>query len=165
MSGLLRRILSLDVLKSKLIVGRFLSSGSTFKLPEPTWSVEDLGLSKQHTPVSEEELRKLAKRAMLDFGQLDEKKREQLKQDLGNMMHIIQQVSSFEYSTDVALDASDMYDKPRGVKTAPLRDDSSDKQDKEQEDEAKQVWDSLLKVKATARMGAHSYFSIETKRE
>lgn len=148
---------------------RLLSSGaadkpttSSYKLPEPTWSISDLELSKQHEPISEEELQQLAKRALLDMDQLEDAQRQQLRQDLGNLMHVIEQVQSFDHGDSELTDA-DIYDKPRGVTVAPLREDETE-QDEQLDETAKKVWDSFLEPNTTKK-GAHSYFSIDTKRK
>ena len=154
------------------------SASSSFQLPDPTWPLQDLGLSKHHPPISETELKKLAKRALLDLHPFDDTDnnttgttREQLRQDLGNMMHMIEQVQSFEFNTKDARfleDQADIYDKPRGVVAAPLRrdiDDGVDGSRKEEEEiQAKEVFESFLQPQTT-KVGAHNYFSIETKQE
>lgn len=124
----------------------------------------DLELSKQHEPVSEEELRKLAKRALLDMDQLDDKTRQKLRQDLGNMMHMIAKVQSFQSDDWDALSDVDLYDKPRGVTAAPLREDVEESSDHRRDEIAEHVWDSFLKPN-TAQVGAFNYFSIETKKD
>lgn len=163
------------------------SSSSSFQLPEATWSLKDLELSKQHEPISDTELQKLAKRALLDLDSLHNDNtekgrtasRKQLRQDLGNMMHMIEQVQSFDFDNtsrkDMAFSEADIYDKPRGVVAAPLRrDDVDDKGDndnnddekesaKRKEEEEKQtsrrVFENFLRPRE------NNYFSIETKRE
>jgi hypothetical protein len=136
-----------------------------FRLPEPTWSVQDLELSKQHPPISVVELEKLAKRALLDLSHLDESTRDDLRQDVGNMMHMIGQVQSFRQN-DKGIDElsdGDIYDKPRGVTTAPLRKDG-DSCNKDTKVDHDQVCEKFLRPQTT-KIGAHDYFSIETKRE
>jgi hypothetical protein len=140
------------------------SKPSYNELPPPTWSISSLKLDQQHAPVSEEELSILAKRALINLPsddksshQLDTK---QLRQDLGNMIHMIQQVQDF--ATDTAgLTDEHIYDRPRGVTSAPVRRTSSTT---EEDQEAEQVWDSLLKPKTTP-VGAHPYFVIATNIE
>lgn len=124
--------------------------------PDPTWSIQSLQLDKQHPPVSDQELYKLARLALLDVSTMDEPR---LKQDLGNMMHMIQQVQSFQSREQ--LTEFDLYDRPRGVTAAPVRDNSMSEKE---ETEGKRVWESFLKHKTT-RVGAHSYFAIATKME
>jgi Asp-tRNA(Asn)/Glu-tRNA(Gln) amidotransferase C subunit len=139
------------------------TTSTPFRLPEPTWSVQDLELSKQHPPISEVELEKLAKRALLDLYHLDESTRNDLRQDLGNMMHMIEQVKSFRHNDkDIEWSDSDIYDKPRGVTAAPLRKDADTSKDTEAEHDP--VWEKFLKPQTT-KVGAHDYFIIETKRE
>lgn len=136
-------------------------------IPEPTWSVADLELDQQHAPVSEQELRKLAKRALLDMDQLDDNTRQQLRQDVGNMMHMLAQVQSFDFGEESTLTDADIYDKPRGVTKAPLRKDAEEanEKDKRRDDKvAENVYKSFLQPN-TIQVGAFDYFSIETKRE
>ena len=133
----------------------------SYRLPNPTWSVQDLELSKQHEPISQIELERLAKRAVLDLNQLDESTRNQLCQDLGNMMHMIEQVLSFQHNDEHVVE-SVIYDAPRGVTAAPLRKDSDN--DGDTVEDYKQVWESFLKPQTT-KIGAHDYFSIETDRK
>lgn len=104
------------------------------QVPPPTWSIASLELHKQHPPISSSELDVLAKRAviLIDPGPL----REQLCQDLGNMMHMINKVQDFVHVDDqnsnssgnqsTANHCSDqeatwLYDVPRGVTVAPFR--------------------------------------------
>lgn len=124
----------------------------SIKIPPPTWSIASLELDANHPPVSDETLQKLAKLSLLDVHQLHTA---QLKQDLGNMMHLISIVQ--EFASDLPANEYDMYDRPRGVTTAPVRDDSVD----DNNGHAKQVWESLLKPKTTKR-GGHDYFVIKT---
>ena len=191
------------------------SRASSFRLPDPTWSLQDLELSKQHAPISDAELQILAKRALLDVGTTttpttttassttanllkeddndddgggaSSTTRKQLCQDLGNMMHMIEQLVSFNFDDTKAtsnnnnnrvLVERDLYDTPRGVLTAPLRRDKTSNQvdDREirslntiwgeqqetEEQEAKRVFESFLQPQTT-KVGAHNYFSIETK--
>ena len=165
------------------------SKPSSFQLPDPTWSLQELELSKQHAPISDTELQTLAKRALLDLTSLDEKltttttassttTREQLRQDLGNMMHMIEQVQSFDFdkmdannndTKSLLEDQASIYDTPRGVVAAPLRPDNNNDDSEESiveaeenQKEAKRVFESFLQPQTT-KVGAHNYFSIETK--
>ena len=126
-------------------------------IPTPTWSVDSLELGKKHPPVSQQELQQLSKRALLDTRHLPVS---ELRQDLGNMLHMIRQVQSFQPSEE--LSDVDLYDVPRGVKATPLRKDDKEG-DKRNVKEEKQVWESFLKPKTTS-VGAHSYFVIATRK-
>jgi hypothetical protein len=135
------------------------------ELPPPSWSIASLELDKQHKPVSEEELEVLAKRALIELpkdnvssANLDT---DQLRQDLGNMLHMVRQVQGFASDDSEALSSEDVYDAPRGVRSAPVRRHGSTE---EEEREAEQVWKSLLETK-TSLVGAHPYFVIATKEE
>jgi len=126
-------------------------------IPDATWSVESLELGKKHPPVSQQELERLAKRALLDVRHLPV---EDLRQDLGNMLHMIRQVQSFQPTEE--LNEVDLYDVPRGVQATPLRKDDEETDERVIQQE-KQVWESFLKPKTTM-VGAHSYFVIATRR-
>ena len=135
------------------------------ELPPPSWSIASLELDKQHEPISEEELEVLAKRALIELPQdnvsspnLDT---DQLRQDLGNMLHMVRKVQDFASDDSEALSGEDIYDAPRGVRSAPVRRHGSTE---EEDREAEQVWKSLLEPK-TSLVGAHPYFVIATKEE
>lgn len=138
-------------------------SSSYTKLPSPTWSISSLQMDQKHEPISREELSVLAKRALISVPLLDSMNRtDALRQDLGNMIHMIRQVQDFAAAEKEILSDTDVYDKPRGVTAAPTR--SKDCCSALDEKEAKQVWDSFLKPKTTT-VGAHAYFAIATKKE
>jgi len=160
--------------------GQYYRSLSSYKLPEPTWSLSDLELSKQHDPVTQQELQVLAKRALLHVP-FNEKDSYKLRQELGNMMHMIQQVSLFDFDkhnnniyndndNETQEKEINLYDKPRGVTGAPFRSDEKNAivtkphEGEEEEKESEQVFASFLQPQ-TVKVGAHNYFCIETKRE
>ena len=157
-------------------------------IPEPTWSIAELGLTpdpEKVPPISDEELQKLCKRALLHFTP-EELESSSIRQDLANMMHMINQLQEFhddnlEGDIDTDMDHVMIYDHVRGVTSAPLRDDpivttggSGDDdaevvQAKAKEEEydahqAKQVWENMLQPKTIRRGGGHEYFSIVTQR-
>jgi hypothetical protein len=138
------------------------------ELPSPTWSIGDLQLDQKHEPVSITELAVLAKRALISLPLLDSMKRtDQLRQDLGNMLHMIRQVQGFAETAEESLTDADIYDRPRGVRAAPVRGVHGDENEARvtlEQEEARQVWETLLKPKTTA-LGSHSYFVIATHRE
>lgn len=129
------------------------------EIPEPTWSIKDLQLSSCKDPVSMEELERLALKSLLDLSKLQDP--DALRNDLSNMLHCLEQVRhvSLPELTD-----EEVYDVPRGVTAAPLRNSRDDVWEKKDQEEAKQVWESLLHKK-TIQRGAHSYFSVVTKRD
>ena len=162
------------------------SSLSSPIIPAPTWSLQSLELSQTHAPISDLELSRLTKRAVIDLtAAMDSHhtttngsiSKASLAQDLGNMMHMIQQVQAplpeheMEHLTD-----ADIYDVPRGVTAAPVRrePDSSTITDaatvtvtastSNKAHQRPQWWDSLLKPKTTM-VGAHSYFAVCTQRD
>jgi hypothetical protein len=165
-------------------------------IPRPTWSVESLQLHVAHPPISSHELQQLAKRAVLllvppcsptapphnDDHDSNDTQNAQLRQDLGNMMHLIQQVvatSSVSSATtttsqpqqdaaaDAAAQAAWIYDAPRGVTTSPLRktaahdDENNGSNDRMHQRQEAHVWKGMLEPKTT-KVGAHSYFVIPT---
>eukprot|EP00977_Amphora_coffeiformis_P020099 scaffold7836_cov178-Amphora_coffeaeformis.AAC.4 len=93
-----------------------------------------------------------------------------LSQQVGNMMHMMNQVQALQQQQQAAVVSSSdpvvgeeeagMYDVPRNVHSAPLRNQSTPT--KEDKDVTQQVWDSFLAPK-TQRVGAHSYFCISTE--
>ena len=119
-------------------------------VPKPTWHIADLQLDVNHPPVSEAELQILAKRALVDVKQLENK--EQLRQDLGNLLHMIDQVSS---ASDQEIDHHSMYDLPRGVTSAPVRSDDEPSLDDS-------VYESYLKPNMKVD-GAQEFFEIQSK--
>ena len=144
----------------------------SFKIPAPTWSIASLELDKPHPTVDRATLDALAKRALIDVRQLEDREEtatEELQQQVGNMMHMMNQVlaaqSKHESSTRDQNDeqaARDTYDVPRNVQAAPLRRyDGNDRASVEHETAAK-VWESLLAPK-TKRVGGHAYFVIPTQ--
>jgi hypothetical protein len=128
-----------------------------FEFPSPTWSLKDLNLTTSSEPVTEEELKVLAKRACIDVTKIVDP--DGLRQDLANMLHCMEQVQSVElpYMT-----AEEIYDAPRGLTAAPVRKASA--AFPAEVKEAQQVWHSLVKSKLT-KHGGHEYFSIDTLKE
>ena len=142
-------------------------------IPPPTWSIADLELDRSHPPVSNEELRTLCKRALLDPGLMSKEATDSLRQDLGNMMHMIQSVRDDESVDKLANEAiAEMgheqdpaawyYDVPRGVTAAPTREDEDTSSSTARAD-AQSVLNSFLRPKMN-QQGAHHYFEIVTAR-
>lgn len=147
-------------LKKSVARRLFSSSEKEDLIPEPTWSLQDLELSSSTgEPVSMQELERLARKSLLDVSKL--KDTDALRRDLANMLHCLEQVREVNLPN---LSDEDVYDVPRGVTAAPLRSATTDAFAEEEEKEAKQVFESLLKPK-TMQRGAHAYFSVVTKRE
>jgi hypothetical protein len=119
--------------------------------------------------------RRLAKRALIDIERLDDDNQAQLRQDLGNMLHMMEQqvveaaVVQDERDNDSGssspVDPVELYDVPRGVQEAPVRDGSTkelvETEPQPQMDDA--VYENLLQPKMTQE-GAHRYFDIMTGR-
>lgn len=142
-------------------IASFCSAATVPPIPAPTWSIASLQLDQNHNPVSEEELRKLSKRALIDVSS-GGTKNDSFRQDLGNMLHMIQQVREFQAKQEVQVDHKNgaIYDCHRGNGApSPVRNDDEDNTTEERE--AKQVWESFLKPHTIA-VGAHSYFIIAT---
>ena len=143
---------------------------SGFQIPAPTWSIASLELEKQHAPVDRPTLEALAKRALIDLRQLDNVS--ELQQEVGNMMHMMNQVQELDERTGKDEDIDDevgarlMYDVPRNVTAAPLRHSRSETELTNEDDSnsSRRVWDSFLTPK-TQRVGGHSYFVIPTQRK
>ena len=132
------------------------------RFPDPTWSIVDLRLDQKHVPMSQGEMEVLAKRALIDLDEIDPQEQLQLRQDLGNMMHMIHQISEFSCPEMDSLTDADIYDAPQGVTETMVR--RSSKPTQSDEEEAKQVWESYLKPQ-TKIVGAHTYFEIATRQE
>jgi hypothetical protein len=134
-----------------------------------------LELSQTHTPISDQELSRLTKRAVIDLTAITSSKAS-LAQDLGNMMHMIEQVQApLSYTEMEHLTDADIYDVPRGVTAAPVRREqhttadattmtSSSSSSLPKAHQRPEWWDSLLKPKTTT-VGAHSYFAVCTQRD
>lgn len=133
------------------------SSSSSYELPPPTWSLKELNLTADE-PVSEDELKRLAKRALISLDDISDT--DGLRQDLADMMACLNQVNSIDLPD---MTDAEIYDMPRGLTAgAPVR--KSATASKAEEAEAKEVWDKLLSQKVTKR-GSHDYFAIVTKKE
>jgi len=144
-------------------------------IPPPTWSIRDLKLTSTHPPVSQEEFERLSRLALIDVSyDHGESQVDSLKQELGNMLKMIQHVAEHNYpppllDVHVANNKSDddptyiIYDKVRGVKEIPLRKGINDDLLQEQDaDQARKVWETLLRAKTIRRGGGHVYFAIKT---
>jgi hypothetical protein len=142
-------------------------------IPEPTWSIASLELDRPHTPVSRSELERLAKRAVIDLSLLDSKNNQlgipQLCQDVGNMMHMMNQVQEFveTMASKDTMSAETLYDAPRGITspTAPTAvENATSDNDWPDRDVSLTVrqsyWGPRLK-----RVGGHEYFEIVTARQ
>ena len=128
-----------------------------FQLPPPTWSLKDLNLTASSEPISEEELKTLAKRACIDVDKI--KDTESLRKDVADMLYCMEQVRNVKLPD---MTAEEIYDAPRGLTAAPVR--KANEATAAQEEEAQQVRKELLQSKGT-KYGGHEYFSIITKRE
>jgi hypothetical protein len=153
-------------------------------IPSPTWSIKDLELTSTHPPLPQEELERLARLVLIDINNdNNDDDMDSLKQDLGNMIHMIQHVTEYDgknkhvggvsIASEEQNDENDptygrdatgsIYDAVRGVKSIPLRKGIED--DPLQEGDTKQaqeVWDNFLQPKTINRGGGHAYFAIET---
>ena len=155
-----------------------------FTIPKPTWSIRSLQLHESHAPADMKELEILAKRSVLDLRQFDDETKQQLRQDLGNMLHMMKQVQRFQSTKTVEERQDDddddddqnnpimLYDVPRGVTEAPFRIDanitttsseviSSPADDREGHQISQSVRESYLAPNMT-RVGGHLYYEIVT---
>jgi hypothetical protein len=153
-----------------------------FTIPKPTWSIQSLQLHESHAPADMKELEILAKRSVLDLRQFDDETKQQLRQNLGNMLHMMKQVQRFQ-STKTVEERQDedddqnnpimLYDVPRGVTEAPFRIDAnittttsseviaSPADDREEHQISQSVRESYLAPNMT-RVGGHLYYEIVT---
>ena len=145
-------------------------SGPFRFIPPPTWSIASLGLDRNHSPVSSEELQTLCKRALLDPRLWSNEETDALRQDLGNMLHMVHKVRDDARIEELANDmmaeiGSDpsfsYYDVPRIVKEAPTRED--DYSSSELAADAQNVLESFLRP-SMKQHGVHHYFEIVTGR-
>ena len=142
-------------------------------IPDPTWSVQDLELTKTHTKLPPQEMERLARLSLLDLEQLRQDTDEDLEQDLANMMHMVQQVSDYvaknnlldEEEMDESQAAQHIYDSVRGVTAAPLRSKDDDSLQEVDQAHAENVWESYLAPNTIRQGGSHHYFSSSTKED
>jgi hypothetical protein len=157
------------------------NNNSNTMIPVPTWSIADLDLHRQHAPVSDGVFRKLARRALIDANRFDRPVQDRLRQDLGNMLHLIDRCvvdrTPVETTTAAATtttsnkndDGDDdpavqLYDVPRNVTYAPVREDEENDGKKDM-DETRLVHESFLRPQPNmVQDGAHRYFEIVTAR-
>lgn len=156
-------------------------SNSVPPIPAPTWSIASLELETQHAPVDRTVLQALAKRALIDLSQLDSSSSSSsslvkhnimntatLQQDVGNMMHMMNQILEKQHEQQKATDDTEkvqaaMYDVPRNVHATPMRRITDNGDSSDSDATTQQVWDSLLAPK-THTIGGHSYFIISTSK-
>ena len=151
-------------------------------IPQPTWSLKNLKLTSTHIPITQQELERLAQLVLVDMSRnsnmRDDETIVSLKQDLGDMFHMIQHISESDCWKSKTKDVVDtrniddkddptisarIYDIVKGVRGIPLRnvteEDPLQAQDAVQ---ARAVWEVFLQSKMIRRDGGHQYFSIET---
>lgn len=146
------------------------------QVPTPTWSIQELDLASKRPPLSDEELDRLSKLALVDVRSMKPEDQESLGQDLANMLRMIDQVT--RYSNEGSINraqegteediqaAAQIYDVVRGVEKARLRKSAEeDHLRSEDGDAAKDVWESMLRPKTKRMGGRHEYFAIRTKTE
>jgi Asp-tRNA(Asn)/Glu-tRNA(Gln) amidotransferase C subunit len=119
-----------------------------------------LELDKQHQPATKADL----KSSLIDIDRLNNNTTAQLCQDLGNMLHMIEQVQEFDCRSVADVDDPvTLYDVPRGVTEAPIQNENSTATTttSTSSNVAAAVHESLLKPKMIQH-GAHCYFEIVT---
>ena len=146
---------------------RFLSSYKYKYVPEPSWLLEDLELTSKQPLIPKEELQRLSCLALIN---IESSNREILQHNLANMLHMVDQVSSYNYHPLLLEDddddefRDDIYNGVRGVKMVPLQKNAEeDPLQQVDQEEAGTVWKSLLQPNTTQKGGGHEYFSIQTK--
>lgn len=150
-----------------------------YRIPQPTWSMQDLELTPIHTPINQQELERFARLVLVDVSgndsDCDDDTSDLLKQDLGNMLHMIQGVTEHDCRTTSGKDVADtrdtddlrsrarIYDIVRGVRGVPLRKEiEEDPLQASDAGQARVVWENFLQSKMIRRGGGHKYFAIET---
>ena len=149
-------------------------------IPKPTWSVDDLELASTHISVSQLELERLARLVLVDVSNDINNSNTvgTIRQDLGNMLHMIQHVTELECRESIEDDAAatkdrfhfhkdhtsaTIYDIVRGVKNVHLRNTKEeDRLHLQDSIQARAVWERFLQPALVRRGGGHEYFSIET---
>ena len=151
-------------------------SSSSFAVPSPTWAIHQLALTTVHAPVSWMDYQRLSQLALLFVGPTSTSTTTNssttrsvvdpvVLQDLGNFMHMVQQIvvvsntTSHDNDNDQSLTVADIYDVPRGIlpsttttnTTSPL--------------ERLPVSFDFVQGKMTRIGGGHWYFAIPTKVE
>jgi len=142
-------------------------------IPKPTWSVDDLELASTHVSVSQLELKRLARLVLVDVSNDINNSNTvgTIRQDLGNMLHMIQHVTEendaaatkdrFHIHKDHT--GATIYDIVRGVKYVHLRNTKEEDRLQLQDSiQARAVWERFLQPALIRRGGGHEYFSIET---
>lgn len=154
------------------------------RIPQPAWSIQDLELTSSHPPIPQKELERLARLVLIEVSGIRNNNEgdslESLKQDIGNMLHMIQHVTEYDHrqstgkatterrnnrdnDSDEVMCSARIYDTVRGVKAIPLRkgieEDILQAQDAVQ---AQEIWEHFLQPKTIRRGGGHVYFAIET---
>jgi len=151
-------------------------------IPSPTWSIRDLELTSTHPPLPQEEFERLARLVLIDVSSKNNENNndnyndemDTLRQDLGNMLHMIQHVTEYKYSPSPTGKHNNeqfpaptyggrIYDTVRGVKAIPLRKGiTGDPFQDRDATQAREVWEIFLRPKTVRKGGSHVYFAIET---
>ena len=153
-------------------------------IPKPSWSIADLEMARTHPPITQQELERLARLTLVDASaQINDRCVDSnfyMKQDLGDMVHMIQHIAqpdrqkqTIKASTDNILkndfDKKDdptgtgrIYDEVRGVKGIPLQEVSVKDLQGEDSVQAQAIWNEKIETKMIHRGGGHRYFAIDT---
>jgi hypothetical protein len=147
-------------------------------VPHPTWSVtDDLALHERHAKIDVATFHLLCRRACLLPLEEEEEDDDNstLRQDVGNMMHMMNQVvralsEIVPAGDDKKYSISDIYDRPRGVTAAPgVVEAATGVADVESSSTAASVdastdksWLETMRESKMKRVGGHYYFEIET---
>ena len=150
-------------------------------IPDPTWSLQNLELTSTHTAVPQQELKRLARLVLVDVSKnFEDEIIDSMKQDLGNMLKMIQHVTMRDCQESMGDDIDNLngidldgkpdptgnatiYDTVRGLRAMPLR--KVINLDPLHAKDAPQALDILGKTfdaKMVRRGGGHKYFAIKT---
>jgi len=169
-------------------VAESVDSGSQQQLeqhiPDPTWSLEDLELMSTHTAIAGQELERLGRLVLLDVSENRSTSKDEMidsmKQDLGNMLNMIQRVTVHDYneskgdcmdnSSGSDLEEQDneagsaaTYDTVRGLTTMQLRKEIElDLLQAKDAQQSRDILEKTLQTKMVRRGGGHKYFAIKT---
>lgn len=150
-------------------------------IPDPTWSLQDLELTSTHTAITQQELKRLTRLVLVDVSKnYEDEIIDSTKQDLGNMLNMIQHVTMRDCQESIGDDIDDsnstdldekpdptgnatIYDTVRGVRAMPLRTVINlDPLQAKDDPQALDILEKTLDVKMVRRGGGHKYFAIKT---
>ena len=103
------------------------------KLPEPTWSIKELNLSKENHELHKDKkqsftynLENLASKSCIDLNKMSSERRDEIVHDLNDIMNCLSMVTTFKNEESENLTDEEIYDMPRGLTQAPVFDQDED---------------------------------------